>query len=543
MSLYFGLIFLFSLLLTSVLTLALIFCIYLYYFASWDIMHYEIDMNNLRVIRLNKRNKYLATVLDVKNSSVGMFKYGSLKEFLGYFDDDSKLNINKILADSYITNVTYKLDVKLNDDIIKKTHFLTWFLFKIEKFIIRKHQTHLTIYATSTNKFLCTLTWSKWFSNKKLFKFDDFKQSEDKLAKWKNFVVVGFLLKTSKYNYPFFNTDLKIILKTVNLKKRYVKVFKDQDIIYLLIKNLSSFKYNSLLKKISYLNNYSNLNDYYYKLTIFRYPLLNTLYYKHNLKEILNYALYNLYITKKPNDYINFKASLLKDEKYLNFTKSLNLYKTLNANSQDFDLFIQEVTNTEYIDEKISLDLVKTDIWHQEISKDQIDFFQAIPYLEYKYQNLWFDYLDNYAKTENKAILVKLSQERFLRTDFLINDTKAICLLYADYDDFSFNRLNTKILLHGKLNFKYGVYLTNITKSTYNLVSALQNLKYIVLSKELCLQLKNWALIFSCFHLVKLAREKNITVIFEQIDPNWETLIFEKLQIEYTLKTFVKLEK
>ncbi|UWV85754.1 hypothetical protein NW063_02550 [Mycoplasmopsis cynos] len=94
--------------------------------------------------------------------------------------------------------------------------------------------------------------------------------------------------------------------------------------------------------------------------------------------------------------------------------------------------------------EKGNLFLLECDLKKGVLSDSWASFFKKIPYLEYKYQTIWYNYISEIQHENSLNSMVKISQEVFLDPHFTPLTNKPICLVYAENNSFLTEELREK---------------------------------------------------------------------------------------------------
>ncbi|EIE41889.1 hypothetical protein MCANUFG4_02401 [Mycoplasmopsis canis UFG4] len=507
---------------------------YLYYRSSSGIINFKVDKNNNRVIRISNKYHFLSTIFDSQNSNFKEFNFLSLNDFLDYFKEDSRDKISKYFEGFIPEGKSEVLEVYINSKYRKNFSLIDRILVFLDKTITRTPSYTLTIHQDSASDYICSLKWSKISHRVQKFRIKEHSKNAKFEIKEKNTVVIGALIKPEFYLKNLRVADIYEIYSIFNFSPKKTFYFKEEGMVYFVLKNIKQNKYKEYVTIINDLNQSSNINKVFSTLTIFKFHEIVDEKNKLDLKNVLKYSLYNIYCRPQDIDlFINFDYKILQEKKFIEFSDMLNKYDVLN-NSSENDFFIRKSVIVKYNkNEKGNLYLYECQIKNLAISDSWIRFFKQIPYLEYKYQKIWYNYIADYSRDNTQNPMVKISQEVFLDKQFNVSIDKPLCLVYANNNAFMSELLKEKILKNSENKIYTALYIETIDRALINIINTVDKLKVIIIGEKISQNLSDWSVAYDCLSIISLAKTKNIQVVFENPKKDLDELIVEKLNIKY----------
>ncbi|WAM07857.1 MHO_4530 family protein [Mycoplasmopsis cynos] len=183
-------------------------------------------------------------------------------------------------------------------------------------------------------------------------------------------------------------------------------------------------------------------------------------------------------------------------------------------------------------------------IWKKVLSDSWASFFKKIPYLEYKYQTIWYNYISEIQHENSLNSMVKISQEVFLDPHFTPLTNKVICLVYAENNSFLTEELREKIMHNSENNvYTKFLYIQDIDRTLINIINTVDKLRVLIIRRKISQRLNDWTVFYECFNIIKLLKSKRIRVVFENPLNNLDDLIVEKLNLNYAFYSLEKEQK
>ncbi|UWV82785.1 MHO_4530 family protein [Mycoplasmopsis cynos] len=518
--------------------------LYIYYRSSSGIIIFKVDKINNRVLRITNSYSFVSTIFDSKKSNFKEFNYLSLNDFLEYFDEKSIEKFNRVFETFIPENNFETIEVNINKKYHKNFTLVEKFILLIDKTITNMRSFKVVISQNSTRDYICSLKWAKSSKKPKNFKLINFAREENFKLESQNNLVIGMLLKPEFYFKEITEIDIYEIFLLFNLNYKKTYYFNDEGMIYFIIKNPWKSKLNEVNAIVKKVVKNRFLNKLFNIATCFTYYEIKTNNDLNRIKNILKYSLYHIY--NKPNEideYINLNETIFKNEYFLEFNHNLNKYHVINNSSEgEFDIKKSMIVKYK-TQEKGNLFLLECDLKKGVLSDSWASFFKKIPYLEYKYQTIWYNYISEIQHENSLNSMVKISQEVFLDPHFTPLTNKSICLVYAENNSFLTEELREKIMHNSENNVYTVLYIQDIDRTLINIINTVDKLRVLIIGQKISQRLNDWTVFYECFNIIKLLKSKRIRVVFENPLNNLDDLIVEKLNLNYAFYSLEKEQK
>ncbi|WP_223211499.1 MHO_4530 family protein [Mycoplasmopsis edwardii] len=510
--------------------------LYIYYRSSSGIIIFKVDKINNRVLRISNTYHFMSTIFDSKKSGFKEFNYISLDDFLEHFDKTSKDKFNNVFDMSWNENKVEVISVNINQKYRK--NFTIWerLAVRFDKSITKTPEYQVTIRQDRTTNFICALRWNKASKKIQNLTIKNHKDSRYFSLNEKNLTVIGMMLKSVFNLKEIRNSDIYEIYSMFDFKSKKTFYFKEDGIIYFVLKGVSNKRYKEYQNIINDLNKNKYINKIFNYSTMFKTSSIKNEQDLINIKNMLKYSLYNIYSNNVDySKYMFFDEKIIKNADFQDFINNLNKYDVINSSS-DNEIKIKEYMITKYsTKQKGSLVLVECSLKDDVLDSKWIELFKKIFYLEYKYQKSWYSHIGELKKYNSSNSMFKVSQEVFLDQNFVPTTNKPICLVYANDNEFLANLLKVKIDKFAKDHKIYtALYIDRIDRTLINIINTIEKIKAIVIGENISQNLNDWSVFYDCLNLVKLAKDKNTRIIFEKPKKDLDSLIIEKLDIQFS---------
>ncbi|MEA4162584.1 MHO_4530 family protein [Mycoplasma sp. 4404] len=539
-----------SLILLFVLLMGFWLIIYLYYIRSTaGIILFEIDSVNKKVLRFSKRNQALSTLFDAKKLGFRTFNFITLQTFFSFLDEGSRKKLNEffdLVSDSVKTSFEIKLNPEFNTSNLTLFEKIAYLLDKSNKRLNSSYI--LKIKPIENKKFICTIKWEK---NRLKYKFNhhnseqSLKEFEQKNFKSNKHSVLAFAFKPYFINKEFDSIQIKSIFDNLNISISKTPFYIIDGILFIVKNKLSKFGHKKYLKMINEINDNRMINKFFLCASLINENKLNNKADRLKLINKVKFSLFNLTINPKTKStYSNIPATITQDPKFTEFVKRLNEYVQWNNTLSSKNATIKS-TNIFVYETKKASNIVINSL--QKITKDDedkywTDFFRKIPHLNYLYEKKWYDFitqntekLDETGNVKNMQRLIKISQETFLQSNFILEEKKPICLIYAYNNTFDTYHLRQKISNNYKKKIPTALYIDTIDKSLINIINDTK-LQAIVIGEKISKQLNNTKVFLNCFNIVNLATNNNIKTIYEGAPDYLDPLTIKKANVKISYK-------
>ncbi|QNM93751.1 hypothetical protein H9M94_00540 [Mycoplasma sp. Pen4] len=539
------------------LTTVFIFAFYYFYYrSSSGIITFKIDNNNARVMRDNDRNRFLSTIFDTKKVNFDKYHFIPLDTFLNIIQPKQR----KLLENHLSENLERKYSMKINanPDFYKNLGWIEKIIVQFDKWFSFITTYHLKIVPTGVvGEYTCFIKWQRQ-KDKHRFNFEiaplqvNETTNQDKI--YKENLVVGFALKPYYFDKKIDNEILDDIIKTFNFTTKSVRIYREDGIIYM----ISKLSRRNSLKRATELVNGFNRNmatdKMFLSATAFQMDKVNSTFSKSILINLLQYSLFN--IINDPTQYSKFTGFNLKTietPEYKIFVNNLNRYINENNNIAlypddtrylkmlKFSFFRKYATNQKIAYAVANINLEKESNNSDE-TKKWIEFFNKIPFLNYKNEHSWYKYISNASrisqqnKQQKTTILVKVSQETFLNKELNLTDKTPVCLIYAYNNMFNSYELKQKISKCFSQKIPTALYINKVDKSIINILND-SKINVLVIGKNISENLHQNKNYLDCVGIVNLAKNNKIKVVYEDVREDLDPLIVQKTKLDVYYKT------
>ncbi|WP_419198131.1 MHO_4530 family protein [Mycoplasmopsis felis] len=509
------------------------FLIHLLYFRSSNgIILFKIDPLNKRVIRQSAKYFFLSTIFDSKKSEFKKYNYISLNYFKNFFHYDSAKKIDEILQEPI--KKKYSLNIILNEKIHKEFNFLEKIIFKLDQWFHNYRTYKLNMELNEKHEFICNIEWKKEKKINPIRITNSFNEKQVNIKKG-SYKIIGLALKTNFLYNELSNTELKEIFNLLNLSHNNIQFFKKEELLFILIKkNIWNIFSSNKTELIINLNKNILFSKYFLCSTILDRKITSSF----DLNEIEETLLFSLYhILAKPenkNDFLNLSFNYNNSDIQI-FSEELRAYKTFLKNfriSDNLDKkYIYKLKDIEKTD-KYFLD------WNLSKNLDYLTFYHLFvnnPYLQILKENMMFNSLLKNENNLNQGFL-KLSIDSLHKLNFYKIDNFPTILLYSINYEYNQEILKDFLLEMNNKNKFVGLYIENINDNLCQFIND-NEINYLILAKNISMNLiKDYEIYLNCLKLRFLTKNKNLKIIYENLNEKIDSIILKKVNINYFYK-------
>ncbi|VEU70423.1 MHO_4530 family protein [Mycoplasmopsis glycophila] len=499
---------------------------------SSGIILFKIDYNNKRVIRLNEKYHFLSTIFDSKKSKFDIYSFISLQDFLNFIAPNDRNKIEEYLANQEKRKAEYK--IRVNTEYVKELNFFEKILVWFDKSILNNTPYKLTIHPIENNEYVCSIKWIKkgnHLQNKKLTKINNDK--DIKLAN--ESLVISFALNPHYYINNIDEKDLLEIANNFGLTSNKIKYFIREGMLFFIVKSYNTRYHKNLQEQIVFLNQNSFISKHFIAATYFLHTKVKE---QDNIEQILiksKYCLFNILANDQNEhitDYLNVPNDIIISPEFRLFVSNLEKYTNANFNQTNLEVDYSNLIS--YESRRMSdLAILKTNIANLE--KEWNDFFAKIPSLNFLNEEKQLTFIKHAhgilkSKISISDTLIKISQEVFLNKKFHSQNLSPICLVYAYNNMFDYEKLKNKIAKNYLNKIPTALYIDKIDHPLFNVINTTK-LKAIVLSENISKQIYDTKVFFDCINVVRLAKNNDIKLIYENPLDNLDPEIIQKAEV------------
>lgn len=511
---------------------------------------FKIDYLNKRVLRLNKKSKFFNTVFDSKKLNFTTSNYLSLNTFYDLINKEDLTKIKDYL--DFQVNQKEKIDFRISKSASKHLTFKEKIIWKIKNTKNNSIFFVLTINPSQDAIYYCTLKWEFNNQNKTKKIIEDNSESYVRAIKTnKNIAVLAFSLKTYYYINSINLFDIYKIVFFLNIPKKSLRFFQKDGLLFFVFPDVKSSKYRKLLSYAKNIQSLSLANKYFINGTIFKNRNYKTLDDKALIIKKAQFCIFNLFnlnICKKTNNLLKLNPKTTEEIEVKN-KESLNVFYNLDLHAEDTNSFLDFHRNLEeYIHENAvakNFQIKKSYLYKygsepkQEFSPKDVGyadfemtniresdqrFFRNIPYLNFVFEPIWFDFIrkkqiellkeENLKKDYVKKTMVKVSQESYLNNPNNYIESSPSVVIYSYKNNFERQKLS-KIISQNKQNkVATFLYIKEIDRSTLHTVSVC-DFSAVIIAKEISEKIHHNETLLNCISLISLCEKKNIGIIYE----------------------------
>ncbi|WP_041594012.1 MHO_4530 family protein [Mycoplasma crocodyli] len=489
-------------------------------------IHFIIDPQEKRVLRNSPKTKYLSVSLDCKRSKFNYLKYISLEDFYDFFEKNTVDKIKDVIEGNY--KFKTEVDLHINPKITKKytvfEKIINFFWFSDTRKYISTN--HMHINPQDDGRFYCNIDWD--FKKTKKYKVTKINTSKGikKMTRGPYLVVSG-LLK------PFFIINnvndylIKNLLNKLNLPSRDIHYYIERGVIFFIYKKPSDKKIKKMLLIINELNKNIEFDSLVNGIALTE---VKQIFDKKELDEHVNKFSFQLYNIKV--DSLNSKFyyyGIYNKELDLDYSNFMILYHSFKKNNEakKYEVIKSYIKNYSS-GNSTNMKVMRVKVLSE--NGENWDFFYKIPYINYKYENDWNNYIiDKYGNDEN--IIIPISQEGFLNYVENKNRKKTpIFMIYSFNDDFYFDQLKQKIAELKKKKIPTALYIKNINKPLINLINIAQ-IRVLVMSKQITDKINNVSVFYDCMNILHISNSNSSFLVYELKNLNIDPHIVKKAGI------------
>lgn len=527
----------YSFLVAVVLILFLILVVFVYFILVFNFrttsgfIYFDIDTLNKRILRHSKKEKYLSIIFDAKKSNFAEFNFLPLSEFYTFFDAESSKKIKEILT----------LDLKYNTELVLKLNkenkipltAFEKFLSKIDNKTKRsqKIQCHLKLTPIGDYKIIGSIYWATNQNEKKISLFET-KTIEKNYTKGPYLAVCG-LIKPYYFINQVSDEIINNFVSKLGFDPSDIKYYNTEGIGYFIFKKPNQKKINTLIETIKDMNKNTSLNSLVDAVGLVEIKqIINEADLEENIKKF-QFILFSIKNKKDSNVYCYLPLKTDLNKLLIVFVKKFEIFSSINKKEQ-FEILTTPIRNFAS-DNLTSMRFKK--VIGRGMSNDEWKFFAKIPYIIFKYEMTWINYIIR-NQIENRNTIIKITQENFIKNLNFANNDMPTFLVYSFNNNFSIDKLKDKIIELKKLKVATGFYIKDINKPLMNLINITQ-IRILVIANEISTQINNLSILYDCIYILHIAKSNQIFLLYELKNKELDPYIVKKAGVTAYYEPFI----